>query len=196
MILIIIMVTIQVDGGIDDGGGRPRWPWEREGDWDWDRRGRQRMNLQWDQPVGRSQCLAYGSREYTARLWNIPTGYSWMKACENTTVEINGITFSKPDFCEDKGIWGVYGHWIIHTGEMTCQPYWGSFLDEGCVVEGSHLHRVRSRLWNIESGNDWMKMCSTTPATLHDQHFTRPTYCEDQGILGIYGIWDYKDYGC
>ncbi|KAF8897758.1 hypothetical protein BD779DRAFT_1492357 [Infundibulicybe gibba] len=206
--LIIAILTIQAENGIDGGRRDPRWPgeWDRERRqrqrWEWEQERREeqerrRMNLWWDKPIAGLQCFAHGSREYTARLWNIPIGYNWTKACENTKVEINGMSISKPDFCEDRGIWGgVYGHWIVHTGEIACLPHWGSFSDQGCVAEGSHLHRVHSRLWNIGGSNDWMRMCSTAPATFHNRHFARPTYCENKGFWGIYGIWEYEDFSC
>lgn len=41
------------------------------------------------------------------------------------------------------------------------------------------LQRMRSRLWNIEPGEDWKLMCATTPADINGVHFLGPKYCED-----------------
>lgn len=54
-------------------------------------------------------------------------------------------------------------------------------------------------------------MCSTAPATVHGVHFDHPAYCDDrvrvllfvmtcsdqqQGIWGVYGIWEVEDLNC
>jgi len=31
--------------------------------------------------------------EWRARLWNIPSGYDWVKACQESPVEINGVRY-------------------------------------------------------------------------------------------------------
>lgn len=83
---------------------------------------RQRMNLYWDTPVLASQsCHSYASkldrsihtlydtylehqaREYTARLWNIPTfGYDWTQACNETAIHIHNVTIESPTWCENR----------------------------------------------------------------------------------------------
>lgn len=61
---------------------------------------RRSWGLRWDKPQKGEHCMAYGTREYTARLRNAPIFSDWAGACSNTKVEINGITVSKPTFCE------------------------------------------------------------------------------------------------
>lgn len=67
-----------------------------------DRQHRGRMNLYWDTPVPAMQCARWGTQTYSARLWNVETGYSWVKACERTPVVIHGKMIPHPDRCEDR----------------------------------------------------------------------------------------------
>ena len=56
-------------------------------------------------------CLAYNTRRYKARLWNIPLGGDWLKACMSTPIEIRGHTFSAPEHCNsDVGL----SLWCFH----------------------------------------------------------------------------------
>ncbi|KII94909.1 hypothetical protein PLICRDRAFT_33739 [Plicaturopsis crispa FD-325 SS-3] len=159
---------------------------------------RQRMNLYWDTPVLASQsCHSYATREYTARLWNIPAfGYDWTKACNETPIHIHNVTIESPTWCENRGMWsGMHGHWLVDFNEPDCIPFWGDFVDKDCTAEGSGRHRVESRLWNVHSGG-WENMCATTPATIHGFHYDKPTACDNRGIWGMYGIWEVEDPGC
>lgn len=47
------------------------------------------------------RCLTYGTREYTAKLYNILTTENWAEKCQNTAVKIKGRTLAKPMRCED-----------------------------------------------------------------------------------------------
>lgn len=62
---------------------------------------RSRAGLRWETLVPEERCLRYGTREYTARLSNIPQGYDKMKGCRETEAEIHGNSV-KPDYCEDQ----------------------------------------------------------------------------------------------
>jgi hypothetical protein len=123
--------------------------------------------------------------------------YDWVKACKQTPIVIHNKTIKTPDRCEDRGVWGgMRGAWLVNFNEMACLPLWGDFNDKGCTAEGSRLHRTESRLWNIQPGEDWKRMCATTPADLHGIHFDSPKYCDDRGIWGIYGVWELEDPNC
>ncbi|TFK43672.1 hypothetical protein BDQ12DRAFT_190657 [Crucibulum laeve] len=151
----------------------------------------------WDNPQPAEHCFSYGRREYTATLRNVPFFADWTEACKKTKVEIRGIVIEKPSYCEIKWPFGgVIGHWIVDSGEAACLPYWGSFTDKGCTAKGSRLRRIQSRLWNIQSGEDWMKMCTTAPAVVKGVNFAKPTTCDDRGFWGIYGIWEVEDLKC
>lgn len=69
--------------------------WRREED------EHRRLGLSWSGLSGQERCLSYDTREYTARLQNIPAGYNQIKACLNTPIVIHGVTFEKPSRCED-----------------------------------------------------------------------------------------------
>ncbi|KAF8969502.1 hypothetical protein BDZ97DRAFT_145 [Flammula alnicola] len=153
--------------------------------------------LYWDEPQPSSRCLAFGTREYTARLWNVPFYAKWVEACEHTEVMIHGIIVPKPSSCESKWPFGgVIGHWIINFGEDDCLARWGKVTDKGCVEPGSKLRRFQSRLWGIKKGEDWMTLCKTAPASIHGISTLKPTTCEDQGLWGVYGVWDLEDGSC
>lgn len=62
---------------------------------------RQRAGLRWETLVPDERCMKYGTREYTARLSNIPQGYNKMQGCRETEAEIHG-NLIKPDYCEDQ----------------------------------------------------------------------------------------------
>jgi hypothetical protein len=38
---------------------------------------------------------------------------------------------------------------------------------------------IESRLWNLQGGDDWRDMCSTTPADFRGLHFEGPDSCEN-----------------
>jgi hypothetical protein len=46
------------------------------------------------------------------------------------------------------------------------------------ILNMFHQH-IESRLWNLQSGDDWSDMCSTTPATFRGLHFDSPEICEN-----------------
>ncbi|TFK71760.1 hypothetical protein BDN72DRAFT_837148 [Pluteus cervinus] len=153
--------------------------------------------LAWDEPRPGDHCSAYGTREYTARLLDIPNSQEGTRACQMSKMEIRGIVYDKPSRCEYRGSTGeVFGHWEV-TNEMGCLPSWRAFSKEGCTNEGtgSHQRRVKARLQGVQKGDDWMKMCTTTPAKIDGLHFSKPSYCE-KGILGVYGVWGIEDTKC
>ncbi|EGO01662.1 hypothetical protein SERLA73DRAFT_177082 [Serpula lacrymans var. lacrymans S7.3] len=156
-----------------------------------------RLGLYWDEVQSEGHCYAYGTREYTARLMNLPATYDRMKGCWDTPITIHDVKLDHPYRCENRGYFnGMYGHFLVKSGETACQPYWGTFDDKGCANEGSHTRLIQSRLWNIPKGDDWNQMCSTTPADFHGLHFEGPRYCEDKGIWGVYGVWEVEDLQC
>jgi hypothetical protein len=62
----------------------------------------QKLGLYWDEPTPGAHCRAYGTREYTARLWNIPMFYDWMMACKTTPIVIHNKTIETPFQCENR----------------------------------------------------------------------------------------------
>ena len=70
----------------------------------------------------REQCSANGLRQYSARLWNIPWGWSWERACQTTLGSPAGIPARPPDRCVN---WGpgvsMWGQWDVP--DTSCVPY-------------------------------------------------------------------------
>ena len=61
---------------------------------------RQRMNMFWTDPESHT-CISYGTREYTARLVNVPACYDRrVEACMATPIQIHGVEY-KAKWCED-----------------------------------------------------------------------------------------------
>jgi hypothetical protein len=55
-------------------------------------------------------CIGYGRRQYSAILWNIPSGYSWEQACAATPATVVGQYFARPSRCVNNGynMWGQF----------------------------------------------------------------------------------------
>jgi hypothetical protein len=105
------------------------------------------LQLQWDTPKGKAHCTSYGTREYTARLWNVPIIYDRLWACRETPIVIHNVTLKRPIYCKDlvrgkllsrrpklisshQGLGdGVIGHWLVDFDEPECMPHWGGFVD-------------------------------------------------------------------
>src|SRR5215207_7404330 len=68
----------------------------------------------------KDHCTEVGFRQYSAILWDIPSGQDWKQACESTPATIEGQHFSGADRCPQSGghQWGEFdvrdnscGHW-------------------------------------------------------------------------------------
>ena len=110
---------------------------------------RKRANLYWEDLKAMTKCVRYGTREYTAKLANIPQGYDPLKGCLETEGDIHGVKML-PDHCENKvgssahiyillvhsypvsqGVWGgMWGHWTIDFDEPSCRPWWDHYVDK------------------------------------------------------------------
>jgi hypothetical protein len=62
---------------------------------------RQRMRLYWDNIQADKQCVAHGTRKYTARLANLLPGIDAIEACKATPFTIHDMTYDSPAYCED-----------------------------------------------------------------------------------------------
>lgn len=67
-----------------------------------DEKERVKLGLYWDKPTPAKHCASYGVREYTARIWNVPMFYDWLKACQQTPIVIHNKTMKTPNRCEDQ----------------------------------------------------------------------------------------------
>ncbi|KAJ2927080.1 hypothetical protein H1R20_g10005, partial [Candolleomyces eurysporus] len=157
---------------------------------------KKRAGLKWQDPQPDQLCLRYGTRRYTAKLENVPDGYNKMKACHETQAWIGG-RWVTPSQCDDGGLWGgVHGTWIVDWDESPCRSYFQDFRDKGCTAEGSGKRRIESQIQNIQSGDDALKMCASTPADFHGLHFDAPHACEYWRIYGVWGLWFIEDGSC
>ncbi|KAJ7247041.1 hypothetical protein C8J57DRAFT_1523255 [Mycena rebaudengoi] len=173
------------------------------------------LGAYWATPVQSSDCAEYGTREWLARLWDIPSGYDWIKACQESPVTINGVRYDRrvlgkyflahndslpsfsPDECVDLGFsGGVIGKWFIsEVHDDHCTPHWRSLGNDGCTAFGKR--RWWARIWDIASGVDWFKMCATTPVKINGKTYDHPTACENQQFWGgEIGIWEVDDNSC
>jgi hypothetical protein len=90
---------------------RARWTWEaaqRSAQWEREEeehnraveRKRLRLNMFWTDPEPHT-CTTYGTREYTARLVNVPADYDYrVEACMATPIQVHGVEY-KAKWCED-----------------------------------------------------------------------------------------------
>ncbi|KAJ1301247.1 hypothetical protein OPQ81_003655 [Rhizoctonia solani] len=140
-------------------------------------------------------CVAYGYRDIRAPLLLVPESMDPMTACTRTPALIEGLGYKTPLDCVDEGSEkGVIGIWYIPTNMTQCMPKWGIFEDEGCVLYGQR--RMFGRLMGLGNNVDWKNMCESTPATVGDKHYSQPSYCDDKGVLGIYGVFHIADEQC
>ncbi|KZV76341.1 hypothetical protein PENSPDRAFT_569957 [Peniophora sp. CONT] len=141
------------------------------------------------------RCLTYGTREYTAKLYNILTTETWADKCANTSIEIKGRTHARPIRCQDYGSdRGIYGYWLVNYDEPECKPIWDQFWKKGCDHLPGH-RRWESILSNTYSNSDMPEVCRSTPGTLPSgEHFTTSTCIGSW--RGWIGQWDVPDSSC
>ncbi|KAJ7717046.1 hypothetical protein B0H16DRAFT_1612453 [Mycena metata] len=202
IMFFIFMIVSRVCDAYDQAGpaldrNRMRREWEAEmRDQEKIRLERIRAGFIWDDVKGDQHCLQHGTRRYTARIANVPREYDPVTACAETAVEIHGMRIPNPNECEDRGCGGVIGHWLVSHSEPTCATHFDNFKDKGCTSHGSGRRRIESHLENLQPGDDWRSMCSTTPAHFWGHHFDSPGVCENWGKYGIWGIWEIEDSWC
>jgi hypothetical protein len=155
---------------------------------------RLKMNMFWTDLASHS-CTTYATREYTARLVNVPSYYNRrVEACMATPVKIHGTEYT-PKWCEDHGSNNVIGHWEVNQHEPDCASYWSWYKDYGCVSPGSGQRGVEHYLENIPSGGDWKEFCATTPVSFRGMHFIGAEFCFQKNH-GTYGHWVFDDESC
>ncbi|KAI0750973.1 hypothetical protein C8Q80DRAFT_543533 [Daedaleopsis nitida] len=181
---------------------RSEWR-EEERKWEEERRNeerhrreveRRRQGVYWTEPVGDQHCAGYAMRVYRARLMDIPPDLNWLEVCSDMPVTIHGRSIDKPDDCKRDDHGWVWGNWFVSFDEPSCVPYWDNIHNKGCAPGHSGMKRIEARLWGIQHGDNWEKMCATTPATIDGQLFDHPMTCDNRGsISGMVGIWDVPD---
>ena len=103
-----------------------------------------RALIVWQDLKGSTQCLRYGTREYSATLAQVPFGMDPLKECWKKSVNIHGreifpsrcdtqVCFSNlhyPIFDLEifQGMCGtVTGHWIVDFNEPSCVTWWRGY---------------------------------------------------------------------
>lgn len=144
-----------------------------------------------------------GTKQYSAILWDIPSGTSWEEACENTGATINGHTFDHPARCVNTffNMWGEFD-----VPDNSCEANWAALVgteyythqDDGCVTSGTYagLHKYSSRLWNIPDNYSWEKACNQMSMTLAGKTYDSPDACVNTGATGMWGEWYIPDSRC
>ncbi|KAG1800375.1 uncharacterized protein HD556DRAFT_1534237 [Suillus plorans] len=155
---------------------------------------RLRLNMFWTDLASHT-CTTYATREYTARLVNVPSYYNRrVEACMTTPVKIHGVEYM-PKWCEDHGPNDVIGHWEVDQHEPDCASYWIRYKNLGCISPGSGQRRIEHYLEHLPSGADWKEFCATTPANFLGMHFMGSEFCfQNKG--GTYGHWVFDDESC
>ncbi|KAG0708470.1 hypothetical protein DFH29DRAFT_482567 [Suillus ampliporus] len=157
---------------------------------------RLRLNMFWTDPEPH-MCTSYSTREFTARLVNVPSNYNRrVEACMATAIQIHGVEYT-PKWCEDHGPNNVVGHWEVNQQQPDCVSSWIWYKDLGCVSPGSGLRRIEQSLKNIPLGGSWSEFCATTPASFNGVHFVGAQSCLlDPNNNGTWGYWDIDDKRC
>ncbi|KAG5635767.1 hypothetical protein H0H81_010169 [Sphagnurus paluster] len=158
----------------------------------------ERARVYWSNIQGEDHCIANGRKKYTAQLANLLPTVDAMDACENTPVEINGITYGSPISCEDQGNGVIRGHWIADK-ELMCAAYWEFTQVKDCTAPKSGLRRVEAKLGAVHDSEDRETLCLTTPLTINGETYERPMACPNWiswEKYGFWGIWDVADESC
>jgi microsomal dipeptidase-like Zn-dependent dipeptidase len=141
--------------------------------------------------VKEDHCTSTTTRQHSARLWDIPWGYSWERACRETPNTIDGHFFASPHRCENVASTSMWGEWDVP--DASCRPTWGSFQRDACRVKG--VRQYSSILWNIPDGYPWEAACAETGATVAGKTFSSPSRCVNNG-LNMWGQFDVEDPTC
>ncbi|KAF8551519.1 hypothetical protein OG21DRAFT_1486899 [Imleria badia] len=153
---------------------------------------RQKLHIYWGH-VEALPCTTYATREYTARLMNLPTTWeNRVDACKATLLKIHRLSHL-PTTCEDRGPGVVIGRWEINQREPDCTTFWDSYNDKVVPLptmtcsglcftrlreEGKH---ITHKLMNLPEHGDWKEFCATTPAHFNNMRFPSPQECSTSG---------------
>ncbi|WP_181383867.1 glycoside hydrolase family 18 protein [Streptomyces sp. NWU339] len=132
-----------------------------------------------------------GVRQFSARLWNIPDGDDWVGAAMNSPAVIRRQYFNRPSRIVDKGALGLWGEFdVVEDADVPAWD-WGHMETESGAPEG--FTRYRARLWGLSLSDDWQAAARQTPALISGHFFAQPTEIDDQGVGGLYGLFDVDD---
>lgn len=142
----------------------------------------------------RDNCVRTGYRQYSSRIWD--AGTNPMNTCAKTGATINGQRLAKPNRCQDRGAFGVWGEFDVP--DDSC-PFWGNEVGKAGVVRGDcsalNVRKYYARLWDISSGTDWNTACHAEAG--HVAGVTvGPARCVNKGPLGMWGEWLVEDTTC
>lgn len=98
-----------------------------------------------DLTLGESYCVAFNTREYAARLWNVrfPGDYRWLETCMSTEVKMNGKTIKSPDRCAERFKVCISLLLIFTTGSSRVP-----LLDCSDRIDAYAWRRARVRSWD------------------------------------------------
>ncbi|KAJ7199542.1 hypothetical protein C8J57DRAFT_457833 [Mycena rebaudengoi] len=175
---------------------------------------RLRATFYWKDLRAEQRCLRYGARRYSARVANVPREYDPVQACKETAVEIHGWRYPVRRGARTRAvavfldtgrsiIWSRPVNPILMTSmtkaarpqDLVEEFVFISLLMIIAILNMFHQH-IESRLWNLQSEDDWRDMCSTTPANFRGLHLDSPEICENWGIRGVWGYWNIEDPAC
>jgi hypothetical protein len=69
--------------------------------------------------VVRAGCVAVNLRKHYARLWDVPAGVDWLKACRSEPQNVAGYATPWPSACVSKGPLGMWGEWLVKDKSCT-----------------------------------------------------------------------------
>ncbi|RDX53918.1 hypothetical protein OH76DRAFT_1479680 [Lentinus brumalis] len=151
-----------------------------------------RQGVWWSEPWKNKGCDASGIQAYSAYLFDLPEDLNWLDICMDMPIQIEGKWFDRPNKCERTKT-HVWATWMVD--EPQCRVYWDRFEYIGCSPGHSGIRRYKAHLLNLHPGDDWDKMCNTSPADIFGVHYDRPTICVNEKG-GRMGIWDIPDPHC
>lgn len=101
--------------------------------------------------IKQDSCTFTGKRQYSSRLWDIPSGTDWNYACANAPRNVMGIDFARPTRCVDMGVSGMWGEWDVADSRCASTPPAGPVkgIDDTLTVDAPlegyadlHVHQM------------------------------------------------------
>ncbi len=175
---------------------------------EWDLRNHPRCVPKYEWGEVKESCSGDGVQTVSAKLFNIPSGENWEKACRNFNaagaVSAKGVS-GRPHRCITTAA-GIYGEWDKKdVAACTRKIRWDPLKKDGCF--GPNRQVYSARLWDIPAGEDWVETCR---ATNGPNGLGKPSRCAKDALsTGVWGQWytnercakplewgTFKDNGC
>ncbi|KAJ8075623.1 hypothetical protein PM082_021253 [Marasmius tenuissimus] len=125
------------------------------------------------------RCERYNLKRFSGLMEEVQD-LDGLEVCKEVAYNFFGMKEKTPDWCERESSGRIRGHWWIDFNVPECHPVLRDIRDYGCAE--THIKRVEARVDDIGRGEDWYRMCTTTPLWWEGVEYY-PIQCESRRIL-------------